>query len=136
MRTNPTLRTLAAALLTGAVVTAVTAGTSTAAAPPAHISGNPAHISANGGSNNPVWGIIRSGGVLNVRQLPTANSSVVYRLSPGSLDLVECAVRGDSVFGISTWYWLVGARGWVSAAFVDTYGRGVHGCSNLGFGFF
>ncbi|MHA5049654.1 SH3 domain-containing protein [Streptomyces sp. SD15] len=125
MRTNPTLRTLAAALLTGAVVTAVTAGTSVAAAPPAHFSGN-------GGSNSPVWGIIRSGGYLNVRLLPTANSAVVYRLSPGSLDRVECAVRGDSFFGISTWYWLVGARGWVSAAFVDTYGRGVPSCSNLG----
>ncbi|MFI6336021.1 SH3 domain-containing protein [Streptomyces sp. NPDC050535] len=123
MRTNPALRTLAVGLFTGGVLTAAVAGTSAAA--------TPAHSTSRGdGSDSPVWGTVVSRGHMNVREQPTANSSVVDRLSPGSQDRVLCAVQGQSVFGNPEWYWLVGAQGWASAAFVDTDGQWVPSCQD------
>ncbi|WP_326842746.1 SH3 domain-containing protein [Streptomyces sp. NBC_01558] len=123
MRTTPALRTLAAALLSGGVLTVAAAGTSMAAAPSAPASGG-------GGSDGPVWGTVVSGGELNVRLQPSTTSPVVAALSPGSQDRVQCAVSGQSVFGDTTWYWLVGAHAWASAAFVDTGGHWVPSCSD------
>ncbi|WP_405907572.1 SH3 domain-containing protein [Streptomyces sp. NBC_00828] len=123
MRTTPALRTLAVALFTGGVITVAVAGTSAAAVPSAHTSGG-------GGSDSPIWGTVVSRGDLNVRQQPNANSSLVDRLSPGSQDRVLCAVQGQSIFGITDWYWLVGAQGWASAAFVDTGRQWVPSCQD------
>ena len=125
MRTTPALRTLAAALFTGGVLTVVAAGTSAAATAPTHTLTN-----GGGGSDSPIWGTIVSRGEMNVRQQPTTNSPVVDALSPGSQDRVQCVVRGQSVFGNSDWYWLVGAQGWASAAFVDTGRQWVPSCSD------
>ncbi|MFJ4829535.1 SH3 domain-containing protein [Streptomyces sp. NPDC088747] len=122
MRTNPALRTLAVGLFTGGVLTVAVAGTSAAA--------TPAHSTSRGGSDSPVWGTVVSRGPMNVREQPTAYSSVVDRLSPGSQDRVLCAVQGQSVFGDTEWYWLVGAQGWASAVFVDTDGEWVPSCQD------
>lgn len=125
MRTTPALRTLAAALLTGGTLVAAAAGTSAAAAtPPTYADGQ------GGGSGGPIWGTIVSGTALNVRAAPTVHSPVVDQLSPWSQDRVECMVQGQSVNGNPYWYWLVGAQGWASAAFVDTGGRYVPSCSD------
>ncbi|MCX5559167.1 SH3 domain-containing protein [Streptomyces sp. NBC_00038] len=123
MRSTPAQRTFAAALLTGGFLTVAMAGTSAAAVPSAHTSGG-------GGSDSPIWGTVVSRGDLNVRQQPTANSSLVDRLSPGSQDRVLCAVQGQSVFGNTDWFWLVGAQGWASAAFVDTGRQWVPSCQD------
>lgn len=125
MRTTPALRTLAAALLTGGTLFAAAAGTPAAAAPPTYADGL-----GGRGSGGPIWGTIVSGVALNVRAAPTVHSPAVDKLSPGSQDRVECAVRGQRVNGDPYWYWLVGAQGWVSAAFVDTDGRGVPHCAD------
>ncbi|MCT9008165.1 SH3 domain-containing protein [Streptomyces rhizosphaerihabitans] len=123
MRTTPALRTLAAALLSGGVLTVAAAGTSMAAVPSAH-------TGDGGGSGSPVWGTVVSRGELNLRLQPSTGSPVVGALSPGSQDRVECSVRGQSVSGDTSWYWLVGAHAWASAAFVDTGGRWVPSCSD------
>jgi hypothetical protein len=123
MRRTPALRTLAAALFTGGILTAAAVGTPAAAAPSAHTNGG-------GGSNSPVWGTVVSRGDLNLRLQPTWNSPVVGRLSPGAQDRVECAATGQRVFGNSDWYWLVGAHAWASAAFVDTGRQWVPSCSD------
>jgi len=123
MRTTPALRTFAAALFTGGVVTVAVAGTS-AAATPAHDN------SGGGGSGSPVWGTVVSRSDLHIRQQPTANSALLDRLSPGSQDRVLCAVQGQSVFGNTDWYWLVGAQGWASAAFVDIGRQWVPSCQD------
>ena len=126
MRTIPALRTLAAALLTGGTLAVAAVGTSAAAAtPPTYADGH-----GGGGSGGPIWGTIVSGTALNVRAAPTTHSAVVDRLSPGSQDRVQCMVMGQSVNGNPYWYWLVGAQGWVSAAFVDTGGAWVPTCSD------
>jgi hypothetical protein len=39
-------------------------------------------------------------------------------------------VQGQSVNGNPYWYWLVGAQGWASAAFVDTDGQWVPTCAD------
>ncbi|MFD5078809.1 SH3 domain-containing protein [Streptomyces sp. NPDC058371] len=122
MRTTPALRTCAAALFTSGVLTVAMAGTSAAAAP--------SHPTGRDGSGSPIWGTIVSSGELNLRQMPTTNSAVVGSVSPGSQDRVECAVRGQNVFGNPYWYWLTGARAWASAAFVDTGSQGVPSCSD------
>ncbi|MFJ6085653.1 SH3 domain-containing protein [Streptomyces sp. NPDC092369] len=127
MRTTPALRTLAAVLLTGGTLVAAAAGTTAAAAaPPTYADGH----GGGGGSGGPIWGTIVSRSALNVRSGPTVNSSVVDRLSPGSQDRVECMVQGQSVNGNPYWYWLVGAQGWASAAFVDTDGQWVPTCAD------
>ncbi|KPI09437.1 hypothetical protein OK074_3243 [Actinobacteria bacterium OK074] len=125
MRTTPVMRSLAAVLVSGGIVVAV-AGAAEAAAPATYPTGH----GGGGGSNSPVWGTVVSSGELNVRDQPTTNSSVVDALSPGSQDRVQCAVRGQTVRGNPYWYWLVGAQGWASAAFVDTGGQGVPSCSD------
>ncbi|WP_206301087.1 SH3 domain-containing protein [Streptomyces populi] len=122
MRTTPALRTLAAALLSGGVLTAVAAGPSVAATESAH--------TGDGGSGSPVWGTVISRGEMNLRLQPSTDSPVVGALPSGSQDRVQCAVNGQSVLGTSVWYWLVGAHAWASAAFVDTGGRSVPGCSD------
>ncbi|MFI9170717.1 SH3 domain-containing protein [Streptomyces lincolnensis] len=122
MRSTPALRILAAALLTGTTLAVSALGGTAAAAPPTYAEGR--------GGGHPIWGTIVSGTALNVRAAPTTHSAVVDRLSPGSQDRVECMVRGQSVNGNPHWYWFVGARGWVSAAFVDTGGRWVPTCAD------
>ncbi|MEU6354082.1 SH3 domain-containing protein [Streptomyces sp. NPDC047072] len=122
MRTTTALRTLAVALLTGGTLAVSAAGVSAAAAPPTYTEGH--------GGGSPIWGTIVSRTALNVRAAPTTDSAVVDRLSPGSQDRVECMVRGQSVNGNPYWYWFVGAQGWVSAAFVDTYGAQVPSCAD------
>lgn len=125
MRTTPALRTLAAALCTGGVLTVVAAGTSAAAAPPTQtITGGGGHH----GHHEPIWGTVVSRGELNLREQPTTNSAVVGSLPSGSQDRVRCAVLGQSVFGNPYWFWLVGAQAWASAAFVDTGDQGVPSC--------
>ncbi|MER5434669.1 SH3 domain-containing protein [Streptomyces sp. NPDC002588] len=117
MRSSPALRTLSAVLLTGGAFAAVTTGTTAAALP------------ASGG-DGPVVGTVVSRGELNVRQQPTSHSAVVAALAPGSHDRVECKVKGQSVHGTPYWYWLRGAQGWASAAFVDTRGARVPDCAD------
>ncbi|MDT9698551.1 SH3 domain-containing protein [Streptomyces sp. P17] len=129
MRTTPALRTLAVALLTGGSLIAATAGATAAAAAP------PTYADVQGGSGGgdrggPIWGTVISQTKLNVRQAPTVHAPVVAWLSPGSQDRVQCKVRGQSVNGNPDWYWLKGAQGWASAAFVDTGGARVPPCAN------
>ncbi|GAQ59454.1 SH3 domain-containing protein [Streptomyces acidiscabies] len=135
MRSTPVLRTLAAALLTGGTLAVAAAGTHAATAP----STTPATTSpafaegrggGHGGGGGPIWGTVVSGTELNVRSSPTTNSGVVTALSPGSQDRVQCMVQGQSVNGNPYWYWLVGAQGWASAAFVNTGGAWVPTCSD------
>ncbi|MFJ4936428.1 SH3 domain-containing protein [Streptomyces pseudovenezuelae] len=121
MRTTPALRTLAVALFTGATLAVTATGTFAAAAPPAY---------AEGHGDGPVRGTIVSRTALNVRAAPTTHSAVVDRLAPGSQDRIECKVRGQSVNGNPYWYWFTGARGWVSAEFVDTGRRSVPTCAD------
>ncbi|MGJ5897692.1 hypothetical protein DF268_16870 [Streptomyces sp. V2] len=135
MRSTPVLRTLAAALLTGGTLAVAAAGTHAAAAP----STTPATTSpafaegrggGHGGGGGPIWGTVVSGTELNVRSAPTTHAGVVTALSPGSQDRVQCMVQGQSVNGNPYWYWLVGAQGWASAAFVNTGGAWVPTCSD------
>ncbi|MGD6744561.1 SH3 domain-containing protein [Streptomyces sp. BH106] len=109
-RTTPALA--AAGLLAGGLLAV------TAAAP------------ASANSGDVVWGTVVSRSDLNLRSGPSASASVVYRLAPGSQDRIECATDGSSVHGTSTWYWFTGARGWASAAYVDTGGQGVPSCTS------
>ncbi|MCI3274827.1 SH3 domain-containing protein [Streptomyces cylindrosporus] len=125
MRTTPALRTLAVTLLAGGTLFAAAAGTAAAATSPTIVDGH-----GGGGSGSPIWGTIVSRTALNVRSGPTVNSPVVDRLSPGSQDRVQCMVQGQSVNGNPYWYWLVGAQGWASAAFVDTGGQWVPTCAD------
>lgn len=109
-RTTPVLA--AAGLLTGGLLAV------TAAAP------------AGANSGDVVWGTVVSPSDLNLRSGPSTSASVVYRLPPGSQDRIECATDGSTVKGTSTWYWFTGARGWASAAYVDTGGRAVPSCTS------
>ncbi|MGH4035104.1 SH3 domain-containing protein [Actinomycetota bacterium Odt1-20B] len=118
MRTTPALTTLAAALLAGGALTVAAAPTASATAP------------AN--NDGVVWGTVVSASDLNVRDQPSTGGAIVATLPSGSQDRVECATRGSSVWGNPYWYWLGGARGWVSAAYVDTAGRGVPDCGGNG----
>ncbi|MFI7499287.1 SH3 domain-containing protein [Streptomyces sp. NPDC049687] len=118
MRTTLTQRTLAAALLTGGTLAVATTGTPAAAAPQA------------AGGDSPIRGTVVSRTDLQVRQQPTTHSAVVASLAPGSHDQVQCRVRGQSVNGNPDWYWLLGAQGWASAAFVDTRGARVPACAD------
>jgi hypothetical protein len=122
MRTTTGLRTLAVAMLTGATLTVTAAGTVAAAAPPTYAEGH------RGGG--PIRGTVVSRTPVDVRAAPTTHSAVVDRLPPGSHDRVRCMVRGQSVNGNPYWYWFTGARGWVSAAFVDTGRRSVPVCAD------
>lgn len=115
MRTTPTLRIMAAALLTGGTLALATAGT-TAVAGDDH--------------DGLVRGTVVSHTDLKVREAPTTRSAVVDRLAPGSEVRIECKVRGEHINGNPFWYWLVGPHGWSSAAFVDTGGREVPNCAD------
>ncbi|MFE3033472.1 SH3 domain-containing protein [Streptomyces canus] len=121
MRTPPALRTLAAALFTGATLAVTAGGTFAAAAPPTY---------AEGHGGGPVRGTVVSRTALDVRAAPTTHSAVVDRLAPGSRDRIACMVRGQSVNGNPYWYWFIKARGWVSAEFVDTGRRSVPACAD------
>ncbi|WP_406007835.1 SH3 domain-containing protein [Streptomyces sp. NBC_00637] len=120
MRTTLALRTLAAALLTGGTLAGTALGTTAAAAPP----------TSGGDGNGSIRGTVVSRSELSVRQEPTTRSSVVATLAPGSHDRVQCVVKGQSVDGNPDWYWLFGAQGWASAAFVDTGGVRVPDCAD------
>ncbi|GHH56390.1 hypothetical protein FHS35_004124 [Streptomyces umbrinus] len=138
MGITPALRTLAIALVSGGVLTVAAAGTASAGTASAGTAtaggtasgGLAAGSSGHGGSEDPVWGTVVSRGDLNVRAHPDTGSAVLGRLSPGSQDRVACVARGSHVFGNPHWYWLVGARAWASAAFVDIGGAGVPRCSD------
>ncbi|WP_055617914.1 hypothetical protein [Streptomyces phaeochromogenes] len=133
MGITPALRTLAIALVSGGVLTVAAAGTASAGTAPVvgtASAGLVAGSSDRGGSEDPVWGTVVSRGDLNVRAHPDTGSAVLGRLSPGSQDRVACVARGSHVFGNPHWYWLVGARAWASAAFVDIGGAGVPRCSD------
>ncbi|MFI5677236.1 SH3 domain-containing protein [Streptomyces cellulosae] len=147
MRTTPALRTMAAILLTGGTFVAATAGTGAAAAalpssptsPTSATSATHAHGHGDGDGRGdgrhgrgPIRGTVVSRTALNVRAAPTTHSAVVDRLPPGSRVHVTCVVRGQRVNGNPNWYRLAGARGWASAAFVDTGGRSVPTCADHG----
>ncbi|CAM5311470.1 SH3 domain-containing protein [Streptomyces fumanus] len=119
LRGSPVPRALAAALLTAGALGA-TAGTATAGEPSVR-------AESRGGT---VPGTVASPTPLAVREAPTSHAAAVQRLAPGAEDRVLCAVRGQSVNGNPYWYWLVGAQGWASAAFVDTHGRWVDHCAD------
>lgn len=136
MRTSVTLRTLAAALLTGGTLGAVASATPASAAPATTPVTTPAsapassYASGDSGDRRPVWGTVTSATALNVRAAPTTHSTVVDRLAPGSRERVQCAVTGQSVNGTATWYWLPGSQGWASAAFVGTGRHQVPDCAD------
>ncbi|MCX5266311.1 SH3 domain-containing protein [Streptomyces sp. NBC_00199] len=119
MRTTVALRTLAAALLAGGSLAVAASGATAAPAPP-----------TSGGGDDPVRGTVVSRTELNVRQEPTTHAPVVAALAPGSHDLVQCMVKGQSVDGNPDWYWLYGAQGWASAAFVDVGRAHVPACAD------
>ena len=117
MRTTPVLRSVAAALLTGGVLTGPLAPGALAATGPTHIA------TSGGSSDSSVRSAVVSGGDVNVRKHPTTKSPVVGRVSSRSHNPVLCSVLGERIGGDRTWYWLAGAGGWVSAAFADTGGQ-------------
>jgi hypothetical protein len=120
MRTTSALRILTAALLTGSALT-VTAGTSAAAAPPTHSAGR---------GDGHVRGTVVSRTPLHVHAEPTVHARVVGELAPGGHDRIVCKVRGQHVNGNPYWYWLKGAQGWASAAFVDSGRHHVPACAD------
>lgn len=120
MRTTLALRTSAAVLFTGGILTVAALGTTAAAAPP----------TSGGDGDSAIRGTVVSRTELNVRQEPTTHSRVVDVLAPGSQDRVQCMVKGQSVNGNPDWYWLFGAQGWASAALVDTGGARVPDCAD------
>ncbi|MFE7035475.1 SH3 domain-containing protein [Streptomyces sp. NPDC057621] len=122
MRVTLALRTLGTALVSGGVLAVAAAGTATA--------GDLGDQRGDRRGGDPVWGTVVSHGDLKVRARPDLGSTIVDRLSPGSQDRVACVTRGSHVFGNPHWYWLVGARAWASAAFVDLGGEGVPKCSD------
>ncbi|MFJ2814997.1 MULTISPECIES: SH3 domain-containing protein [unclassified Streptomyces] len=127
MRTTPALRILTAALLTGGTFAGAAAGTTAAAAtPPTYADGH----GGDGRGGGPIWGTIVSRTELSVRAAPSVHSRVVDRLSPGSQDRVQCRAQGQSFNGDASWYWFVGAQGWVPASYVDTGGRWVPTCAD------
>jgi hypothetical protein len=129
MRTTPALRTLTAALLVGGTLAVSAAGTVAAAAPPTYAAAK-GDGHGGGGSHGPIWGTVVSHTALNVRAAPTTHSPTVDQLSPGSQDRVKCKVIGQSVNGNPYWYWLEGAQGWASAAFVKTDRHHVPTCAD------
>lgn len=137
MRTTPALRTLTAAVVAGGAFAAAAAGTTATAAPapptraPALLE-SPAFDAGHGGrgSGGPIRGTVVSGTALYVRAAPTTHAPAVDELPPGSEDRVRCVVKGQRVNGDPYWYWLTGAQGWASAAFVDTGGRSVPYCAD------
>ncbi|MFI9150958.1 SH3 domain-containing protein [Streptomyces sp. NPDC053367] len=130
MRTTLALRTLTAALLAGAALAATAAGTTAAAAAPPTSAAELRGDHGGDGSHGPIWGTVVSRTALNVRMAPTTHAPAVDRLAPGSQDRIKCKVIGQSVNGNPYWYWLVGAQGWASAAFVDTDRHHVPACAD------
>ncbi|MGX1271231.1 SH3 domain-containing protein [Streptomyces phaeoluteigriseus] len=121
MRTTPALRTPAAALLTACTLAAAALGTTASAS---------ATVDGTGSGDESVRGTVTSRTDLTLRQAPTTHAPSAGTLAPGSRDRVECRALGQSVNGDAHWYWLVGARAWASAAFVDTGGRRVPDCAD------
>jgi len=122
MRTTPGLRIPTAALLTAGTLAVTAVGTTAGAAPPT--------LSEGRGGDDPIWGTVVSRTALTVREAPTVHSKAVAWLDPGSQDRVTCKVRGQHVNGNPNWYWLVGAHGWASAAFVETDRHHVPACDD------
>ncbi|MEU1014872.1 SH3 domain-containing protein [Streptomyces sp. NPDC005900] len=118
----------AAVLTAGTAATATTTATAATPGAPVTVTTAPATSPAHhhGGV---IWGTVVSGPDLKVRDEPNTGGRIVEKLPPGSQDRVECATHGTVVHGNPDWYWLTGARGWVSAAYVDTGGRHVPSCS-------
>ncbi|NBE54976.1 SH3 domain-containing protein [Streptomyces boluensis] len=103
MRTSRSLRTLVATLVaSGALTLGTVASAGTAAA----------------GDNGSVWGVVVSRGEINLRSDPDANSAIVGSLRPGAQERIECATLAGPVNGNPYWYWLSGARGWASGAYM------------------
>ncbi|MBO7935805.1 MULTISPECIES: SH3 domain-containing protein [Streptomyces] len=126
MRTTPALRTLAAALLTGGTLAATALGTTAAeASPTTYTEGHGSSV--NGAS---VRGTVVSSTNLSLRQAPTTHAPLAAQLAPGSHDRVRCMVKGQSVNGNPYWYWMIGAEGWASAAFVDVGRAHVPACDD------
>lgn len=126
MRITPAPRTLAATALTGGVLAVAALGTTAQAANASHTD----HGDHSGHSDGLVRGKVVARGDLNLREQPTTRSHVVGFVEPGAHVRVECAVRGQSVFGDRLWYWLPEERGWASAVFVDTGHRSVPNCTD------
>lgn len=130
---TPALRTLAAALLTGGTFAVAALGTTASAAPsaapPASTEASAAQA-AQGSGDGAARGVATSRTDLTLRQAPTTHAPSAGTLAPGSRDLVECRVLGQSVNGDAHWYWLAGARAWASAAFVSTGGERVPDCAD------
>ncbi|MDI3384721.1 SH3 domain-containing protein [Streptomyces sp. B-S-A8] len=103
MRTTKSLRTFAA--------TAVASGTLIAAS---FASAAPA-MADNDGS---VWGVVVSHGDINLRADPNPGSAKVGSLPPGARERIQCATLGSQVNGNPYWYWLSGAGGWASGAYM------------------
>jgi len=76
----------------------------------------------------------RGSDTLNVRSGPTTRHSWVGSLSAGQEFTVDCQVNGDNVSGESgttnVWYHVPSKGGYVSAAFVNSGGRGFPQCSS------
>ncbi|MFD3524417.1 SH3 domain-containing protein [Streptomyces sp. NPDC058653] len=69
----------------------------------------------------------RSG--LLIRDRPTRSSRVVGSLPYGTLILIHCKTRGDSVNGNNHWYLLAdGTWAWVSAAYIENIGKTPRWC--------
>jgi hypothetical protein len=123
------MRTLTAALLAGGVLAVPAMGTMAAAAPPTNAGAGQSGGQVSG-SHGPIWGTVVSPTALNVRQAPTVHAPVVDKLAPGTQDRVKCKVIGQSVNANPYWYWLEGAQGWASAAFVETDRHHVPDCAD------
>ncbi|MFH9858839.1 SH3 domain-containing protein [Streptomyces sp. NPDC017202] len=123
---TPALRTLTVALLSGGTFAVAALGTTAAAAPSASTDVPATRHSGSGA----VRGTVTSRTDLTLRQAPTTHAPSAGTLAPGSRDLVECRVLGQSVNGDAHWYWLAGARAWASAAFVSTGGERVPDCAD------
>ncbi|OIJ69575.1 SH3 domain-containing protein [Streptomyces mangrovisoli] len=132
MRTTLALRTLTAALLAGGGLAVAAAGTAAAAAPVSYADGNGGGNGGGGGGGQgrPVWATITSHGDLSLRMAPTTRAPVVGTLESGSQVRVQCQVKGQTVDGNPYWYWVVGAKAWASAAFVNTDGQWVRACAD------
>ncbi|RFU85907.1 SH3 domain-containing protein [Streptomyces triticagri] len=78
------------------------------------------HDSGRDSGRGPNWGTVISPSDLNVRAAPYVSAPRVGTLAPGTQDRVTCRADGGSVQGNTSWYWLAGARGWASSAYVET----------------
>ncbi|HET6636542.1 MAG TPA: hypothetical protein VFH77_16105 [Streptomyces sp.] len=129
MRT--TFRTVALTAATGILATGTVAGTALAAtaapaaAPAASVLNTP-------GDNDLYQGQVIARPSLNIRALPTTNSSTRGTPIPyGTVIRVSCKVVGQNIDGNRLWYKMADARfapGWVTARYVDNIGRAPEYC--------